>query len=317
MVSCENKGYIKGQKLNLKLKVGKLMEVNEDVNNDHPQFIDEEYRKRRDEIAEISQSHLIGNSVPQINYTQKEHQTWRYIYQKLKQNFDQVMSARYLRNLQKLEKDLGIQYGIPQLDDIDAYLQAETGFRIKATHGILSQREFLNALGHKVFCCTQYIRHHDKPEYSPEPDIIHEIIGHIPMLADPQIADLTQQIGLISCGIQENNLKKIGTLFWYTLEYGATLEKGLIKGYGAGIGSSIAELENFKNAQFEKLNPAIHATRNYISQDVQPVYMYSSDFEETKQQLLDYGNSLQKPFKAQYDSQSQSIKTDVNIVLEH
>lgn len=78
-------------------------------------------------------------------------------------------------------------------------MKAETGFRIKATHGILSQREFLNALAHRVFCCTQYIRHHAYPEYSPEPDLIHEILvyiysnkkGHVPLFADKEIADLS------------------------------------------------------------------------------------------------------------------------------
>ena len=67
--------------------------------------------------------------------------------------------------------------------------------------------------------------------------------GHAPMLADPRIAYLSQQFGLISCGIDDEELKKLGNLYWYTLEYGAVKEKDQIKGYGAGIGSSISESE--------------------------------------------------------------------------
>ena len=93
-------------------------------------------------------------------------------------------------------------------------MQSETGFRIKPVHGILSQREFLNAFAHKVFCCTQYIRHHDTPEYTPEPDIVHEIIGHIPMFIDNNYANLSQEIGLFSLGATDEQISLLGALYW-------------------------------------------------------------------------------------------------------
>lgn len=72
------------------------------------------------------------------------------------------------------------------MKQLNAYLKSKTGFTIKPTIGILSQREFLNAFAFKTFCCTQYIR--NDPEYTPEPDIVHEIMGHMPMFADPDVA---------------------------------------------------------------------------------------------------------------------------------
>lgn len=86
------------------------------------------------------------------------------------------MSKRFLKNLNKVEKALGYNHKLPELRDIDAYLRAETGFRIKAASGILDQRDFLNSLGHRIFSCTQYIRHHAMPEYTPEPDVVHELV---------------------------------------------------------------------------------------------------------------------------------------------
>jgi len=73
---------------------------------------------------------------------------------------------------------------IPQLDAISNYLIGKTGWRLKPVGGLLTQREFLNGLAFKVFHSTQYIRHHSKPEYTPEPDIIHELVGHAPMFAN-------------------------------------------------------------------------------------------------------------------------------------
>ena len=67
-------------------------------------------------------------------------------------------------------------------------MKNKTGFTLKPIHGILSHREFLNCFAFRVFCCTQYIRHTSTPEYTPEPDIVHEIIGHVPMFADPDVA---------------------------------------------------------------------------------------------------------------------------------
>ena len=83
------------------------------------------------------------------------------------------MSSRYEIQMKKLEKEFLMGQRIPQLNELSVYLKNKTGFTLKPTHGILSQREFLNAFAFRTFCCTQYIRHHKTPEYTPEPDIVH------------------------------------------------------------------------------------------------------------------------------------------------
>ena len=72
---------------------------------------------------------------------------------------------------------------IPQLEHISKFLESKTGWRLKPVGGLLTQREFLNGLAFKIFHCTQYVRHHSIPEYSVEPDVLHELIGHTPMFA--------------------------------------------------------------------------------------------------------------------------------------
>jgi phenylalanine-4-hydroxylase len=100
------------------------------------------------------------------------------------------MSERYLKQMKALDKELNISERIPQLSELSEYLHKRTGFTLKPTHGILSQREFLNAFAFKIFCSTQYLRNVKNPDYTPEPDIVHEILGHVPMFADPDVAVL-------------------------------------------------------------------------------------------------------------------------------
>jgi len=290
----------------------------EDVGKDHPGFKDQVYKRRRDDIAQNTKGYEMGGKIPTLDYTDAENKTWEHIYSKLRPLQQKYMCDSFNKAFDKMER-AGIlrKDRIPQLQDLSAFLQKETNFRLKPVTGILSQREFLNSLALRTFCCTQYIRHHSVPEYTPEPDVIHEVIGHVAMFADPDFCDLSQEIGLLSLGNTPENLKKLGDLYWYTVEFGVCKEGDQVKGYGAGLASSINEIENFASGKpkFKPLNPFVELDQNYPIQTVQPKYYVAESFKDAGDMLIRYGELLPKPFKAYYNYNTASVEVDRKVKL--
>lgn len=156
----------------------RTLDAGADLEADHPGFHDPVYRKRRTELANIANSFAHGDEVPFIQYTPEEISTWGTVYAKLKSLQDRYACPEYLKILPLMEKHCGYsENNIPQARDISNFLYAKTGFQLRPVAGLLSSRDFLNGLAFRTFFSTQYIRHHSKPLYTPEPDICHELLG--------------------------------------------------------------------------------------------------------------------------------------------
>jgi phenylalanine-4-hydroxylase len=218
------------------------------LDSDHPGFSDVAYRSRRDEIARMAPPIESDEPPRAVEYTDTERATWAIVFDKLTVLYPTHACSEFSETIGELGY---ARDAIPQLPDVSAFLSNRTGFRLQPVAGLVSAREFLGKLAQRVFCSTQYIRHHSEPLYTPEPDIVHELMGHAPMLAIPEFAELSQKIGEGSRRADDAQVEQLATLYWFTIEYGVLRTDDGHRAYGAGLLSSFGELEHALSGEVE------------------------------------------------------------------
>jgi phenylalanine-4-hydroxylase len=257
-----------------------------DLDPDHPGFRDREYRARRNAIADIAMSYRPGQLIPHAPYTELEHEVWQTIWNALGPAHRAHACAEYLDCLDKLNFDTD---RIPQLDEVSRKVEALSGFRLEPVAGLVEPRIFLESLTRGVFLCTQYIRHHSTPLYTPEPDVAHEIIGHAVTLASPRLAEINRMFGeAVSRTKSSDQLDRLARVYWFTIEFGVLLENRQLKAYGTGLLSSAGELAEMHKAQLRPLDLEAAANDVYDPTHYQSILFYAGSFNEMEQLLRDF-----------------------------
>ena len=257
-----------------------------DLAEDHPGVHDAAYLARRRAIAAAAGRSEPHGTIEDVDYTSAEDDVWRLVSSQLASAHQRMACAAYRRGAERLALPAE---RVPQLRAVDQRLAELTGFRLQPVAGLVPIRRFYGALAGRRFLATQYIRHHSAPFYTPEPDVVHEVIGHAAMLASPPLADLYQAAGRAAertCG--DPALEFFSRVFWFTLEFGVVEEQGHVRAYGAGLLSSYGELAALGRAALRPFDPAVMGRTGYDITTYQPVLFVAPSFGEMVDGLSEF-----------------------------
>jgi phenylalanine-4-hydroxylase len=184
-------------------------------------------------------------------YTPENHEAWRSLYARMIPQWQRFANGRFLAGLEALAFDPN---KVPRLDDVNRFLSPRTGFRARAVSGYVPAFLFFDSLRRREFPTTITIRHADRLDYLPEPDIFHDLAGHVPMHTDQAFADTLVRFGdcaHTAADVASHDPERLASIlramarfFWFTIEFGLMRERGECKVYGSGLLSSAGEIEH-------------------------------------------------------------------------
>lgn len=178
---------------------------------------------------------------PWQDYGAADHDTWRRLFARQRALLPGRASSAFLRAQEAMRMSPD---AIPRFEDLNAALARTTGFEVVGVEGLLPERDFFDHLAHRRFPVTWWIRRPDQLDYIEEPDLFHDLFGHVPLLMDPVFADYLQafgQGGLKAHALGPDALMCLARLYWYTVEFGLLREDDGLRIYGSGIVSSSGE----------------------------------------------------------------------------
>jgi phenylalanine-4-hydroxylase len=175
-------------------------------------------------------------------YTAGQHALWSELVQRRMAQLEQCACREYLEGWGALGLE---QEHIPHLRDISERLVQRTGWKVQPVSGFMPSRAFFEMLAARQFPTTTWLRSRESMDYTPEPDILHDALGHLPMFAEQRFADAVAEYGRV-CGSMESDekLERMGRLYWYTFEFGLIRQGSVVKVYGSGVASSQEECTN-------------------------------------------------------------------------
>ena len=172
-------------------------------------------------------------------FTAEEHAVWDTLFERQIKLLPGRASQAYLHGLELLKLSDG---GIPHFEELSDRLMKLTGWQVVAVPGLVPDEVFFDHMANRRFVAGNFIRRPDQLDYLQEPDVFHDVFGHVPMLADPVFADYMEAYGRGGRRAMElGALKQLSRLYWYTVEFGLIEEAGELRIYGSGIVSSFGE----------------------------------------------------------------------------
>jgi phenylalanine-4-hydroxylase len=228
-------------------------------------------------------------TVPQLwdELTAEDHWVWDTL-------FARQQTLLHGRAVEAFQQGLEVLHlsrpGVPNFDELNEKLNARTGWTVVAVPGLVPDDVFFTHLSNRRFPAGNFIRSPKQLDYLEEPDVFHDVFGHVPLLAQPAVADFMQQLGRLGlAALERKQLHRIARLYWYTVEFGLAREDDALKIYGAGILSSFGEshysLESAKPHRADFELERVLRTR-YRTDTFQQAYFVIEHFEDVLKLVL-------------------------------
>jgi phenylalanine-4-hydroxylase len=172
-------------------------------------------------------------------YLPEQHEVWSILFSRRMAQLRESGSKVFCEGIERIGL---VPDHVPDLELVNARLEALTGWRAVPVSGFLDPKLFFKCLSQRRFPTTVIVRTREQMDYLPEPDIFHDVFGHVPLHSDPTFADFLQRFGAVAAAAQtDEHVKLLTRLFWFTVEFGLIQEHGVTKAYGSGLISSAAD----------------------------------------------------------------------------
>ncbi len=183
-------------------------------------------------------------------YDDEAHTVWHLLYERRMATLRDTGSELFLRGLDAIGL---VPDRVPDLADVNARLARRTGWAAVGVAGFIPAEQFFRCLARRRFPTTLTLRPRARLDYLPEPDIFHDVFGHVPLHAEPMFADFLQQFGALAAeAASPEETERLARLFWFTVEFGLVRERGRVKVYGSGLISSHGDAANALGPRCER-----------------------------------------------------------------
>ncbi len=231
------------------------------------------------------------------DYSADDHQVWQTLYEKqIKNLVNGAVTEDYLKGLELLGFD---SKKIPNFDEVNELLIKASGWNIYVVLGLIPTKEFFELMKNKKFCATTWLRRKDQMDYLEEPDMFHDVFGHVPLLSNKSLCNFIQGLSNIALKYIDNQdiIDLIGRVYWFTIEFGLIKENNILKIYGAGIISSAGETDYSLNSPIpERLpyNVEKMLDSSFFKDNYQTKYFVLDSFEQLENSLPEIEERIDK-----------------------
>jgi len=225
------------------------------------------------------------------DYTAEEQENWKFLYNRQMQFLPGRACEEYIEGADKLNL---FEDKIPYLRDLSHIFYNSTGWKVARVPGLIHEQNFFEMLRRKVFPSTDYIRGKEELDYTPAPDLFHDIFGHMPLLTNKNFASFYQMFGDAAMKAEGINRKYLETFHWFTVEFGLIRKPEGMRIYGAGIVSSLGEVQNALSNKVDvrEFNPDKIVLQDYDVWHLQPILFAIDSFEQLEQGFKDWTKSV-------------------------